>query len=90
MEILVAAQRKPDGELAEQLAGLQLTERLSPTQLLRWKTQLPGPESQQALTALADSAEFVDLPAYELPDKAVPNSAEQSGIISLALQCSSM
>jgi hypothetical protein len=83
---LFAARGKKDEELARQFAWLRLTERLSPVQLLRRKAQLPGPESRLAFMALVDTAEFLDLPASELPDKAVPNPAEQSEIISLALQ----
>ena len=84
--MLSAAQGKKDEELAKQLAWMRLTERLSPAQLLRWKAQLPGPESRQALVALADLAEFLDLPASEFPDNPVPNPAEQTRIISLARQ----
>ena len=60
-QILAAAQGKPDEKFAEQLAWLQLSERVSATRLSRWKAQLPGPESRQALTALADVAKFLDL-----------------------------
>jgi hypothetical protein len=76
----------PDEKFSQQLGWLQLSERLSAPRLSGWKAQLPGPESRQALTALADVTEFLDLPASELPDKAVPNPAEQSGMISLTLQ----
>ena len=84
-QILAAAQGKPDEKFAEQLAWLQLSERVSATRLSRWKAQLPGPESRQALTALADVAKFLDLPASELPDKAAPNPGEA---VSRAMSCS--
>ena len=45
---------RTDGEVAEQLAGMELTERLSTASLARLKADLPGVKAQQALVALAD------------------------------------
>jgi VWFA-related protein len=53
--------------------------------LSTWQAQLPGPESQRALMALADASEFLDLPASEISAKSAPDAAEQRRIIALAL-----
>ena len=76
-QVLTADHGKPDGELARQLSGLELTERLSAIRLSRWEADLPGAESRQALNALADMSAFLDLPAEDIPDIATPNIPAQ-------------
>jgi VWFA-related protein len=83
--MLTAAHGLPDAEVAHQLSWLQLSERLSTTRLSTWQGQLPGPESQQALMALADASEFLDLPASDIPPGASPDAAEQGRVIASAL-----
>jgi hypothetical protein len=82
--LLESAQRKSDWKIADRLSRLELTERLSPAQRLRLESRLPGIHSRQALTALADESEFMDPPADEALEKAVPSPAEQKAILSLA------
>src|SRR5882757_84923 len=50
-QILDAANKEHDGELAKQLAGLQLTERMSSSRLSLWKDRLRGKKSIAALVA---------------------------------------
>jgi VWFA-related protein len=64
-----------DADLARQLSGLELTERLSTARLARLKAGLPGEKSQQALVALADSSAFLDPPAAEIPASPHPDPA---------------
>jgi hypothetical protein len=84
-KVLAAAHGQPDAEIAQQLSWLELSERLSTIRLSTWQAELPGPESQRALVALADASEFLDLPASEVSAKAAPDAAEQRRIIALAL-----
>jgi VWFA-related protein len=84
-QVLAVAHGQPDAEIAQQLSWLELSERLSTTWLSTWQAQLPGPESQRALMALADASEFLDLPVSEISAKAAPDAAEQRRIIALAL-----
>jgi len=74
-QALAAAQGKPDTEVAQQLAALELTERLSAVRFARLKAGLPGEKSNQALVILADSAAFLDPPASEIPANPMPDPA---------------
>jgi VWFA-related protein len=84
-QTLAASNRTPDAKLADQLSGLELTERLSAARFARLKAESPGEKSQRALTVLADSAEFFSLPAAEIPLKPAPNFAEQRQIMTLVV-----
>ena len=66
-----------DADLARQLLGMELTERLSAARLARLKAGLPGEKSQQALLALADASVFLDPPAAEIPPDPKPDMAAQ-------------
>jgi hypothetical protein len=74
-QTLSAAQSVPDGELAQQIAGLDLTERLSSAKLARFQSALPGEKARQALLALADRSVFLDPPAEDIPANPVPDAA---------------
>lgn len=62
-----------DAALAQQLAGMELTERLSAADLERLKAGLPGENSRQALVVLADKSLFLDPPAAEIPAQPTPD-----------------
>lgn len=79
--IVASGSGQTDGKLADQLAGLQLTQRLSSTSLARLQSMLPGPQSQQELSILAARSSFLDLPAAELPATPPPNVASQRQIM---------
>jgi len=85
-QMLTAAHGAPDAKLAEQLSALELTERLSASRFARLKADLPGEKTQQALTVLADAAEFLNLPAAEIPTTAAPDPAVQRHIMSLVVR----
>jgi hypothetical protein len=72
-QALAAAHGKPDADLAQQLSGMELTERLSAARLVRLKTDLPGEKARLALAILADSAEFLSPPAAEIPADTAPD-----------------
>jgi len=64
-----------DADLARQLSGMELTERLSTTKLAHLESRLPGEKSKLALVALADSSVFLDPPAAEIPANPKPDMA---------------
>lgn len=74
---LEAAHHRPDSELAAELTGMELTERMSGAQLVQWKAGLPGAKSQAALVALADASVFLNPPAAEIPATPPPDLAAQ-------------
>lgn len=74
-QTLSATPVKSDAELAQQLAGLELTERLSSTHLTQWLAALPGDKSRDALLLLADKSEFLAPPASGVPDQSTPDPA---------------
>src|SRR6478609_5677121 len=82
LEQLLAADRgKPDAKIAQQLANLEITERLSTARLSRWEAALPGPESRRSLLILADLSAFLAPPPAEIPATAIPDLATQRKIM---------
>jgi hypothetical protein len=70
---LATAHDRPDAEVAQQISGMELTERLSTAKLTHLKANLPGSKAQEALVILADSAAFLDPPAAEILADAAPD-----------------
>ncbi len=84
LERVLARERdKPDAKLAQQLAGMELTERLSDARLSRWEAELPGAESRRSLLLISDMSAFLDPPASELPSMPPPNLAAQRQLMEL-------
>jgi VWFA-related protein len=81
-QMLDAANQKRDGELAKQLTGLQLSERLNSGQLTLWKDRLHGKNSRAALVALADESAFLDPPVAEILSDPAPDLGTQRQILS--------
>ncbi len=65
--LLSSSESRGDAWMARQLAGLELTERLSAARFNQLKAELPGEKSQQALLALEDVSSFLPSPAEEMP-----------------------
>jgi hypothetical protein len=84
-QVLAAAHGKPDAEVAQELSGLELTERLSTIRLSHWNRHLPGRKSERALAALADESAFLDLPPTDIPTAAVPDLETQRRIAALTV-----
>jgi hypothetical protein len=70
-----------DASAAKQLFNLDLVERLTTARLRQLTIQLPGQRSQRALTALADRAAFLPLPASDVSAAAAPNAAMQKAML---------
>jgi VWFA-related protein len=88
-KIVAADHGKQDTKVAQQLINLELSERLSASKLTRWEADLPGPESRQALVALADASAFLNPPASEIPTTAPPDVVTQKQIVALAVDYAS-
>lgn len=83
--LIAQSQDKPDAEMARQLAGVQLTERMSSARLLQLKAGLPGERSRQALRLLADESAFLEPPVAEIPATATPGMAAQRRMMALTV-----
>ena len=76
---------KPDAEIARQIGGLELSERLTEATLNRLAAYLDaGSQAALALQLLADQSAFLDPPASELPSTAAPDDAAQQRMIEAA------
>ncbi len=73
---------KPDAEIAREIGGFELTERLTEATLGRLEARLvPGTQGARALELLADRSAFCDPPANELPARPAPDSTGQTRIL---------
>jgi hypothetical protein len=84
-----AARGKADAKTAQQIYELELTERLNPARLAHLLSDLPGPASRQALQAVADESQFLDLPAADISQKPAPNEDAQAQLWALTLDYAS-
>jgi hypothetical protein len=86
LESFVAGARtKVDAEVANHLARMELTERLSSLRLARCRANLQGSRARVALLILADRSAFLDPPAADMPAKEPPDLATQRKMIALTV-----
>ncbi len=83
-ELLAKLQNKPDARVAQELADVELTERVSLERLTQWEKSFPGAKSHEALMRLADSAAFLKTPALDLLRIAPPDNDTQEKMLALA------
>jgi hypothetical protein len=84
--VVVSARNKPDKAAAKQIGSLSLSERINGGRFEMLSAELPGEESRTALLALADAAEFLDLPAADIPPTPPLPIDEQRAIVVRAVQ----
>jgi VWFA-related protein len=76
---------RPDTEIARQIGGLELSERVTEATLNRLAAYLDaGSQAALALQLLADQSAFLDPPASEIPSTAAPDDAAQQRMIEAA------
>ena len=75
-----------DKDLAKELYGVELSERMSSIRLSSWETRLPGKRSRAALLGLADKSAFLALPAADVPSTPAPDPATQRLMLSRAAE----
>ena len=74
--------KRGDRKLADELAGQQLTERISTPRLEAWLKRMPGSRSRQALTEVADASVFLSPPPDEVLLLPVPDVAARRAMLS--------
>jgi hypothetical protein len=84
--IITGDRRKRDAELARQLSGLELTERMSDAKLGSLEQSVPGAKSRWALTALADASAFLSPAAADVVPQAPPDLNQQQRILELTVE----
>lgn len=72
----LAAHEQADGQVADELAGMQLSERLSTARLIALLPALPGEATRRALTILADQSSFLAPPASDVESMPAPTAAQ--------------
>ncbi len=82
--VVAVLHAKSDRDLARELNGRHLTQRLTAAGFERLNLELPGKETREALLAIADEAAFLDLPAADLLDLPAPGRAAQGRMVSRA------
>jgi hypothetical protein len=81
----VSTAHKLDAEIARQISGLELTERLTEVTLDGLNKRFaPGPYTSIALQLLADRSAFLDPPPSELPPTPAPDAATQQHLLEAA------
>jgi VWFA-related protein len=83
-QLLKADHGKSDGDMAQRLSNLELSERMSKTKISSWIAELHGAKARQALLALAGASAFLAPPATEIPTDPPPDASAQRKMISLA------
>jgi hypothetical protein len=84
--LLVAASHETDGEMAQKVASLRLSERMTGADLDQIDDALhPRRQTGEALRLLADSSAFLDPPPGEIPARAEPSVAEQKAMLNGAV-----
>ncbi len=74
-------QSKPDGKIAEKLAGVQLSEQLTPAAIEQLRAMNLGPEALEQIHILAIESAMLPPPAADLPATAAPDVAAQKAIL---------
>ena len=86
LESFVAKARgKRDAGVANEIAGMELMERLSAARFARCQASLPGQRAKTALLVLADSSAFLDPPVDEILAREEPDPASQKKMIALTV-----
>jgi len=79
------ASHKQDAEIARQISGMELSERLTRDTLRRFSSPMaPNSQAVLALEVLADQSEFLDPPSDELPPVAAPDASAQQRMLESA------
>jgi hypothetical protein len=84
--ILAEDKSKRDAEIARQLSGLKLTERMSSAKLKSLEQSAPGTKSRRALLALADASMFLTPAAADVLSEAPPDLNEQRRMLALTVE----
>jgi hypothetical protein len=81
LQFLASHRTAADKDLAGGLYQVDLTQRLNAQRLAEILPTLPGQESRDAVSAIADASAFLDPPPAELPADPPPSNGEQQRLI---------
>ena len=84
-QLLAANQGNADKQVAQQLKGVELAERVSPARMARWEKNFSGSKTREALMSLADSAAFLNPPEEDVIPDPMPDAATRTKIFALAV-----
>jgi VWFA-related protein len=76
---------RSDAAVAQQLADVSLTERLSPATLTALESKSRGSMTNECLRALADESAFLNPPASEILSRPTPDFGAQKGMMTLVV-----
>ncbi len=76
-QLLLANAKKRDSNLADKIYKVRLSERLSQERLNAAMAKLPGKKSRDALTAVADMSQFLNLPEADQSRDGAPDAEAQ-------------
>ena len=80
-QLIETVRQERDAQAQNEIEHVQLTERLSASKVGVLSAQLPGPQSKAALLAIGDESVFLEPPRDEIPQKPVPEMAEQQQMV---------
>jgi hypothetical protein len=81
------AAKQSDGEMADRLVSVQLTEQLTAQTLMRIASEANlGPSTMEQLRLIANSSIFFAPPSEELPNLAVPDQVSQERMLNAAVE----
>ena len=84
-QFIAAHHNQSDRDLAQNLSGLELTQRVTQGRLNRLSLQVTGRRSRETLAAISDLSAFLDLPPADLPNDGTPDSEAQRRMTSSAV-----
>jgi hypothetical protein len=84
--ILAEARGKSDAEVARQLSGVELTERMSYAKLKSLEQNVPGKKSRWALVALSDASVFLSPAVADVLPQAPSDLNEQRRMVALTVE----
>ncbi|HEY1767559.1 MAG TPA: VWA domain-containing protein [Terracidiphilus sp.] len=82
--LLDHTQDGPEGDLAERLGPLHLTERVSAGKLTEWMERVHDKKAREALEAMANESAFLDPPAGAIVASPPPDAGERRQILAKA------
>lgn len=84
-QVLAASRGVSEGDVAKELSGSALTERLSEQRLASLEADVRGKRDREELRILADSSAFKELPRDEIPTEATPDAKAQQRMMALTV-----
>lgn len=85
-QLLAKLDGKADAKVADELADVEMTQRVSSARLARWEKQFTGAKTREVLMKLADTAAFLKAPGSDAVPDPAPDTETQQRMLWLAVQ----